>query len=62
MDEMETRFNFTTTALKEATRLSDTRDLKQHERIITLEKRLEIMQQSLASSLKTIDDLKFQVI
>lgn len=60
MDEMESRFNFTTTALKEATRVSDTRDLKQHERIITLEKRLEILQKSLVSSLKTIDDLKFQ--
>lgn len=40
MDDMETTFNFTTNALKEATRVSDERDMKQNARIVELEKRL----------------------
>jgi hypothetical protein len=61
MDEMESTFNFTTTALKQATRVSDERDHKQHERIIMLEKRLEALQNLCDSYEAIFDDLKFQV-
>lgn len=58
---MERTFNFTTTALKEATRVSDERDHKQHERIIMLEKRLEALQKLCDSYEATFANLKFQV-
>lgn len=61
MEEMEKTFNFTTAALKEATRISDERDHKQHERIIMLEKRLEVLQKTVDSYTILFDNLKFQV-
>lgn len=61
MDEMERTFNFTTTALKEATRVSDERDHKQHERIIMLEKRLETLQKLCDSYEAIFENLKFHV-
>ncbi len=58
---MERAFNFTTTALIETMRVSDERDLKQHERIILLEKRLEILQSTMESFNIFLENLKFQV-
>ena len=61
MDEMERAFNFTTTALIETTRISDDRDFKQHERIILLEKKLEIIQNAIESINTFANNLKLQV-
>ncbi len=61
MEEMETTFNFTTSALKEATRVSDERDQKQQMKIIELEKRLEILQQAVDSLGLYIENITYQV-
>ncbi len=61
MEEMETTFNFTTNALKEATRVSDERDQKQQMRIIELEKRLELLHQTIDSLVVYVEKITFQV-
>ena len=47
MDEMERAFNLTTTALIDTIRIADERDIKQNEKISTMEKRIEKLQQDI---------------
>ena len=62
MDEMETTFKITTDALEEATRVSDERDQKQHERIIELEKRLDELHETIKVFSVDLENVTFQVI
>ena len=61
MDEMQRAFNLTTTALIDTIRIADERDVKQNEKIILMEKRVEKMQQSIDSLNILLNDLRFQV-
>ena len=61
MDEMQRAFNVTTSALLETIRIADERDLKQNERIVTIERRVEKMQNSMEALENLLNDLKFQV-
>lgn len=61
MDEMQRAFNVTTSALLETMRIADERDLKQNERIGSIEKRVERMQQSIDTLDALLTELKFQV-
>lgn len=61
IDEMQRAFNLTTTALIETIRVADERDVKQNEKIIAMEKRVEKMQQNIDSLNLLLNDLKFQV-
>lgn len=60
MDEMQRAFNVTTSALLETMRIADERDLKQNERIGSIEKRVERMQQSIDALDALLTELKFQ--
>jgi hypothetical protein len=62
MDEMQRAFNLTTTALIDTIRIADERDLKQNEKILTMEKRFEKMQLNVDSLNILLNELKFQVI
>lgn len=62
MDEMQRAFNVTTSALLETMRIADERDIKQNERLVSLDKRVEKMQQSMEAFENLLNDLKFQVI
>lgn len=62
MDEMQRAFNMTTSALLETIRIADERDIKQNERIVNIERRVEKMQNSMDALESFIDDLKFQVV
>lgn len=60
MDEMQRAFNVTTSALLETMRIADERDLKQNERIVSIERRVEKMQHSIDSLESLLSELKFQ--
>lgn len=60
MDEMQRAFNLTTSALKNATRIADERELKLQERIAAVEKRLESTQTFIDSLNLYILELKFE--
>jgi len=61
MDEMERAFNLTTSALKDTIRVADERDIKQNERIVALEKRLNTVHESFDVFETFLNDLKLQV-
>lgn len=61
MDEMQRAFNVTTSALLETMRIADERDVKQNERIGSIERRVERMQKSMEALESLLGELKFQV-
>jgi hypothetical protein len=61
MDEMQRAFNMTTSALLETIRIADERDLKQNEKIVAIEKKVDKMNQNIDSLESLLNDLKFQV-
>lgn len=58
---MQRAFNVTTSALLETMRIADERDLKQNERIVSIERRVERMQKSMEAFEGLLGELKFQV-
>lgn len=60
MDEMQLAFNLTTTALLDTIRIADERDLKQNERILSVEKKLEKLNATMESLDSFLGDVKFQ--
>jgi Na+/phosphate symporter len=61
LDEMQKAFNVTTTALIKTIQVADERDIKQNERIMVVEKRLDKMQQTVDSLSSFLNELEFQV-
>ena len=61
LDEMQKAFNVTTTALIKTIQVADERDIKQNERIMVVEKRLDKMQQTVDSLSLFLNELEFQV-
>jgi hypothetical protein len=62
MDEMQRAFNLTTAALLDTMRIADERDVKQNEKILVMEKKVEKIQQNIDTLNLKLDDLKFQVL
>lgn len=58
---MQKAFNVTTTALIKTIQVADERDIKQNERIMVVEKRLDKMQQTVDSLSSFLNELEFQV-
>jgi hypothetical protein len=58
---MQKAFNVTTTALIKTIQVADERDIKQNERIMVVEKRLDKMQQTVDSLSLFLNELEFQV-
>jgi len=58
---MQKAFNLTLSALIDTIRVADERDIKQNERIILVEKKLDKMKNTVDSLSVFLNDLKFQV-
>ena len=61
LDEMQKAFNLTLTALIDTIRVADERDIKQNDRIILVEKKLDKMRNTVDSLSLFLNELKFQV-
>jgi len=61
LDEMQKAFNLTLTALIDTIRVADERDIKQNDRIILVEKKLDKMRNTVDSLSSFLNELKFQV-
>ena len=58
---MQKAFNLTLTALIDTIRVADERDIKQNDRIILVEKKLDKMRNTVDSLSSFLNELKFQV-
>ena len=58
---MQKAFNLTLTALIDTIRVADERDIKQNDRIILVEKKLDKMKTTVDSLSVFLSELKFQV-
>jgi hypothetical protein len=58
---MQKAFNLTLTALIDTIRVADERDIKQNDRIIVVEKKLDKMKTTVDSLSVFLSELKFQV-
>ena len=58
---MQKAFNLTLTALIDTIRVADERDIKQNDRIIIVEKRLDKIKHTVDSLSIFLNELKFQV-
>ena len=58
---MQKAFNLTLTALIDTIRVADERDIKQNDRIIMVEKKLDKLKYTVDSLNVFLNDLKFQV-
>jgi hypothetical protein len=60
LDEMEKAFNLTLTALIDTIRVADERDIKQNDRIVIVEKKLEKMKNTIDTLGGFLNEIKFQ--